>query len=365
MAEAAKEEGSGPADESDDGAMAPNPLIRWFLVGLPVGFVLVSVLVGLSTWFSDGTLAEAQPKKISLGSMNQGQVGTEILLRDYVETLTVTIGERHFQRPRSLKAAQLFLESTLGPSNLGYAPRRHIYKVDGESFTNIEAVLSGEGPTSREVIVVGAHYDTAAGTPGADDNASGVAVLLALAKRFAGKPQKRTIHWVGFTNEEPPWFQGEGMGSLRYAKDLQQRGVPVKAMISLESLGYFSDERGSQRYPEPLAAMYPDTGNFIAVVGNLKSRRLVDFSHRILEQGGIIPVEKGAFPEMIQGIGWSDHWSFWQVGVPAVMLTDTAPFRNPHYHQSTDTIHELDFPRMALAVSAIQELVIRLAEETW
>lgn len=337
-------------------------ILRWILLGIPAGLFLAVAGVALMVWKGE---RPADPwRHLAPAS---GGTPAEVKLRDYVTTLSERVGERSAAQPEGLRAAQLFLESTFGPNNTGYVTRRQEFEAGGRTFANLEAVLPGK-EWARETVVVGAHYDTAEGSPGADDNGSGVATLLLLAERFVGKPQKRTLRWVAFSNEEPPWFHTPGMGSVRYAAELKREGVEVVAMIALESLGYFRDEPGSQKYPEPLAKLYPDTANFLAVVGNLPNRRFVDYAHERLRETGLIPVEKGAFPEMVPGVGWSDHWAFWQEGYPAVMLTDTAPYRNPHYHRDTDRADTLDYRRMAAAAKAIEALVARLANdprESW
>jgi len=337
-------------------------------VGLPVGLFLCVAIVALTTWFGNESFGEDSSQQGEAPApMAMSPLALEKKLEDYVRVLSGKIGERHAGKPSALQAAELFVESTLGPSNIGYPVQRRTYQARGEQYANLEAVLPGRD-LSDEVVVIGAHYDSAPGSPGADDNASGVAVLLALAERFAGKPQQRTIRWVAFTNEEPPWFQTEDMGSLRYARELKREGVDVAAMLALESLGYFRDEAGSQQYPPPLSKLYPDTANFVGIVGNLANRSLVKFVHGVMSASGRIPVEKGAFPELVPGVGWSDHWSFWQAGYPAVMVTDTAPYRNPHYHANSDRPDTLDYRRMAGVVEAVERVISDLANlprERW
>jgi Zn-dependent M28 family amino/carboxypeptidase len=210
---------------------------------------------------------------------------------------------------------------------------------------------------------VGAHYDSVVGSPGANDNASGVAGLLALARRFAGKPRGQTLRFVAFVNEEPPYFQTEEMGSLVYAKRCQARGDNISAMVSLETIGYFSDAPGSQKYPSAgLGFFYPSKGNFIGFVGNTRSRALLRSAVSAFKKERKLPCEGASLPAVIPGIGWSDQWSFWQCGYPAIMVTDTAPFRYPHYHSSTDTPDKLDYDRFALVVSGMEKVIAELAK---
>jgi Zn-dependent M28 family amino/carboxypeptidase len=225
----------------------------------------------------------------------------------------------------------------------------------GHTFDNIEAEVRGDTP---QILLVGAHYDSVLGAPGANDNGSGVAALLALTRRFAGKPARQTLRFVAFVNEEPPYFQTPEMGSFVYAKRCRERGDQIAAMISLETIGYFSEASGSQNYPLPgIGAFYPTTGNFIGFVGNVQSGALVRRVVALFRQHGKIPSQGAAFPSFVPGVAWSDHWSFWQHGYPAIMITDTAPFRYPHYHSATDTPDKLDYDRFALVVSGVEKVI--------
>ncbi|MCI0362486.1 MAG: M28 family peptidase, partial [Phycisphaerales bacterium] len=196
----------------------------------------------------------------------------------------------------------------------------------------------------------------------ANDNGSGVAATLALARAFAESKPDRTLRFVLFANEEPPYFQTENMGSLVYAKRCRERGENTVAMLSLETIGYYSDAPGSQTYPiKPIGWVYPTTGNFIGFVGNYNSRKLVRQAIKSFRAHAQFPSEGGALPGWIPGVGWSDHWAFWQAGYPAIMLTDTAPFRYPHYHSIHDTPDKLDYDRMARVVDGLRPVVADLA----
>jgi Zn-dependent M28 family amino/carboxypeptidase len=200
------------------------------------------------------------------------------------------------------------------------------------------------------------------GTPGANDNGSGVAGMLALARRFAGKPTNRTLRFIAFANEEPPYFQTAQMGSLVYAQRCHDRHDAIAAMISLETIGYFSDAPHSQSYPSlGLGAFYPTTGNFIGLVGNVKSRALVRRAVKVFRETGKLPAQGAALPAFISGVDWSDQWSFWQQGYRAFMVTDTALFRYPQYHTADDTPDKLDYTRFALVVSGMQKVIENLA----
>lgn len=213
----------------------------------------------------------------------------------------------------------------------------------------------------EEIVVVGANYDTVAGSPGADTNASGCAVLLWLAAEFAaGTRPERTVRYALFTNKETPYFHTESMGSLVHARSAKARGETIVAMLNLQSLGVYSDDKGSQHYPFPLSLLYPDVGNFVAFVGDVGSRQLVRRAIGAFRMRTPFPSEGAALPALLPGVGWSDHWSFREVGVPAVMASDTAMFRNEHFGKPTDTVDTLDFSRLARVALGIADVVAEL-----
>ncbi len=280
-------------------------------------------------------------------------------LRADVLALVSERGDRSQGSRGTLERASAMIEGSLHEH--GYEVTRLPYTSDGVTVANLEAVLAG-GAKAREVIVVGAHYDTAAGGPGADDNASGVVAMLAIARALAATKPARTIRFVAFVNEEPPYFWNDGMGSLVYAKACKARGDAIVGMLSLETLGYYRDEPGSQKYPPIVSAFYPDRADFVAFVGNLGSRGLVHDAIRTFRGAEAFPSEGAALPSFVTGVGWSDQWSFWQVGYPGVMVTDTAPFRNPHYHQLSDRPDTLDYGRLARVTEGLVAVVKRLAD---
>ncbi len=239
----------------------------------------------------------------------------------------------------------------------GYAVSRVSYDVRGRTCDNLEAALPG----GEEIVVVGGHYDAVIGSPGANDNATGAAAVLALARAFAGTKGARTLRFVAFVNEEPPHFQTPEMGSWVYAKRCRERGDKIVAMLSLETMGCYSDEEGSQKYPPPLGMIYPSTGNFIGFVGNLSSRSLVRRAIGSFREHAKFPSEGAALPSWVPGVGWSDHWAFWQEGYPAIMVTDTAPFRYAQYHTGEDTVDKIDFDRFARVVSGLGPVIRELA----
>jgi hypothetical protein len=301
-----------------------------------------------------------------VGALLPNETALRNELKVDVEKLGGEIGERNMIRYAQLKAAADFIEDSFSRARL--QPRRDSYELNGRACDNIEAEIPG---VSREIVLIGAHYDSVFGAPGANDNGSGVAAMLALARRFAGKESERrlpqtpykTLRFVAFVNEEPPYFMTSQMGSLIYASRCKDRADQISAMISLETIGYFSDAPRSQTYPAPgLGFLYPTTANFIGFVGNTRSRSLVRRVVKLFRQQGKLPSEGAALPSFIPGVSWSDHWSFWQQGYPAIMVTDTAPFRYRHYHEPSDTPDKLDYDRFALVVSGMEKVIAGLAD---
>jgi Zn-dependent M28 family amino/carboxypeptidase len=272
--------------------------------------------------------------------------------------LAGTIGERNLWSYGALERAAQYVSTQLTES--GYTPGRQTYELAKLPLSNVEAILEGTVRRS-ETVVVGAHYDTVAGCPGANDNATGVAAVLELAQRFSGRPQPRTIRFVAFVNEEPPFFQTAHMGSAVHANAARARGDRVVGMLSLETMGYYSEEKGSQRYPELMTAGYPDVGNFIGFVANIESARLLLRARRAFKRRTSFPLQSAAVPAAIPGVGWSDHWAFWQAGYPALMVTDTAPFRYPWYHTADDTPDKIDYDRLAHVVDGLEAVIESIA----
>ena len=281
-------------------------------------------------------------------------------LKRHVAALAGSIGERNVWRPEAMAAAAGYIQERF--EDAGYTVNVQPFTSRGLTVNNIEAVLPGQG-AADEIIVVGAHYDSVADSPGADDNASGVAALLELARLLAGTTLPRTVRFVAFANEEAPFFYGDEMGSNLYAARAQAQGEHVEAMLSLETLGYFTDQPGSQKYPFPFSLFYPDTGNFIGFVGNLSSRSLVRKAVGAFRASTAFPSEGVAAPSGIEGIHWSDHWSFWEAGYPAIMVTDTAPFRYPYYHTAKDTPAQLDYTGLARVTGGLADVVGVLASQ--
>jgi len=295
----------------------------------------------------------------TLPALTEAEQELKDRLRRHVTVLAGDIGERNVWRHPALEAASRYIKDQLRAS--GYRVAVQEYVARDQPVRNLEAELYG-AQLPGEIIVIGAHYDTVRGSPGANDNASGIAALLEIGRLLSGQALARTVRFLAFTNEEAPFFYSQEMGSRRYARRARQQGDQIVAMLSLETIGYYSDVANSQHYPSRLyQLMYPDTGNFIGFVGNLSSRRLVRRCLASFRRDSAFPAEGVAAPGWMGGIHWSDHWSFWQEGYPALMVTDTALFRYPYYHAATDTPDRLDYQRLARVVAGLARLAADLA----
>jgi len=282
------------------------------------------------------------------------EAGVAANLRRHVSA--VASREHNLFKPAALEASARHIEKEL--AGYGYQVETQPYDTSAGRSRNIEAALRGAG---EGTLVVGAHYDSVMGSPGANDNGSGVAAALELARLLTGTPQRLTLRFVWFVNEEPPFYRGDDMGSRRYVQLVRQRGESIAGMFSLETIGYYSDERGSQRYPPPLGLLYPDTGNFLGFVSNFASRALLRDAIGAFRRHARFPSEGVAAPAFIPGIDWSDHASFWEAGYPALMITDTAPYRYPHYHTSSDTPEKVDYERLARVVTGLRGMLLDLS----
>jgi hypothetical protein len=275
-----------------------------------------------------------------------------IALRRHV--LAVASAPRNLRHYESLQRTAAYIDEEF--SRAGYAPRHQVFDVEGRRVANIEAERRGSRRPDR-ILVIGAHYDSVDDSPGANDNASGVAVMLELARLHAMSAPGVTVRFVAFVNEEPPYFMTAAMGSWRYAADAAARGDNIVAMISLETIGYYSDETGSQRYPFPFGMMLPSRGNFLAMVSNVRSVGALRTSAKAFRSATCLPLIASPAPAAIPGVAWSDHWSFWRHGFRALMLTDTALYRYPHYHSNSDTADRLDYERMARVVTGCDAVI--------
>ncbi len=281
-------------------------------------------------------------------------------MQEHVEVLAGEIGERNMSHYDALNEAAYYIQEQFSLTGLAATEER--YQVEGKVVSNLIASVPGSA-RPEEFIVVGAHYDSVWGSPGANDNATGVAALLEIARRIAAGPSPgRTVRFVAFANEEPPYFKTRGMGSSVHARRARLRGDRIVAMLSLETIGYYSDSLNSQFFPFHLGLYYPWTGNFVGFVANRKSRDLLFRCIEVFRRDTQFPSEGLSAPGWITGVDWSDHWSFWEEGYPAIMVTDTAPYRYPHYHDLQDTSDKISYDHLARVVLGLAKVVRDLAD---
>jgi len=295
-----------------------------------------------------------------LPALSPEEKALQTALKAHVVALSETIGERNVGRVGSLASAKDYLLAAIRgiPGIRAEQVRVEDVGASGDHAENVVVEIAGRTP---RLVVIGAHYDSAQGAPGADDNASGVAVALELLGLLGRERFTKTVRFVLFANEEPPYFQTSGMGSLVHAEACRRRGEQIDAMLSLESLGYYSDAARSQQYPWPIGLLYPEQGNFVAFVGNMRSRTLVRRAIGAFRAAAPFPSEGAALPAGIPGVGWSDHWAFWESGYPAIMVTDTAPYRNPNYHAGADVPASVDYVKLSRVAHGLSQVVRQLA----
>ncbi|WP_373539084.1 M28 family peptidase [Chamaesiphon sp.] len=322
-------------------------LIRLTILAL----IITSILIfgwSLMVWMPGTSYRQALPPLSAADRSLQDR-----LQRD-VEMLSAKIGSRNVGNYPNLVAAQEFLDREL--TKAGYTVRAQQYTVAERTYSNLEVEIPGSS-LAEQILVVGGHYDSAFTSPGADDNATGAAAVLALAREFVGTKPLRTLRFVEFTNEEPPFFCTQNMGSFRYAQNAKQRGDKIVGMFSLETLGYFTNTANTQKYPPLLSFLYPDRGDFISFISDIDSRELLRNTIRSFRAQTKFPSEGAAMPNFIQGVGGSDHWSFWQQGYQALMITDTATFRYPFYHTAADTADKIDFEQLSRVTHGIGNVI--------
>jgi len=281
-------------------------------------------------------------------------------LAAHVRVLAADIGERNIYRPKAYQRAADYIAAQL--TGDGYRVERQRFEVEKVTSVNLIATRAGQR-SARQVVVIGAHYDSVFDCPGANDNATGVAALLELARRLATAQPARTLRFVAFANEEPPFFLTDNMGSRVYARACRQRGDDIPAMVALESLGCYSEAKGSQKYPLLFNLFYPDRGNFIAFVGNLPAGGMIRRAATAFRAASNVPVETCATFGFVPGVNWSDHDSFWREGWCAFMVTDTAPYRYAHYHERTDTPDKVNYDILARVTVGLESVVRDLATE--
>lgn len=280
-------------------------------------------------------------------------------LKKHVVELSQNIGERNFLTYDNLNKAADYIIAKF--KECGYGIELQTYTLDNKEFSNIIAEKQGSRNTD-EIIVVGAHYDSVIGSPGADDNASAVAGLLELARIFSKVKIDKTIKFIAFVNEEPPLFQTKNMGSHHYAKRARQNKENIVAMLSLEMIGYYDKKAKSQSYPLFLNFFYPGRADYVAFVSNFWSKPLLDKLKRGFVKHSKFHLETLVAPTIVPGVDWSDHYSFWKYDYRAIMVTDTAFYRYPYYHGQLDTYEKLDYASMSFVVEGLYYSLFDLAK---
>lgn len=286
---------------------------------------------------------------ISLSLIGNSQYSDTVLIKKHLTEITKTKGFRQFMNVDLLNktAKYIFAEFDKYSDTTYYQE----YKVNELTYKN---VICSFGPKNAEVIVIGAHYDVCGQQEGADDNASGIVGLLELARLLKDKTLKYRIELVAYTLEEPPFFRTENMGSYVHAKSLIDNKVDVFGMVSLEMIAYFKEEKKTQDYPIGMLRMiYGSRGNYITLVNKFGKGK---FSRKFtgkFKKTKTIRTKKFNGPKSLQGVDFSDHLNYWKFGFSALMVTDTAFYRNKNYHQTTDTMETLDIPKMAKVIDAV------------
>lgn len=280
-------------------------------------------------------------------------------LRKYIQVLAADIGERNIFQYQNLERAADFIKKEL--ESFGYNLLEQVHIIENRSYRNLIATKEGKNKKDR-IIIVCAHYDSVWGSPGADDNASGVAAIIELARLISKDDLNKTIKFIAFTCEEPPFYTTENMGSFRYAKEAKKNKEHIEAVLCLESIGFYADKKNSQNYPFGLSAFYPDKANFIAVVSNLSSSNLLKRIVKEFKKASNFPLEYLMAPVFLApAISFSDHWSFWKFGYKAVMITDTAFYRNSYYHAQSDTPEKLDYQSISKVIDGLYHVLLALS----
>ncbi len=334
----------------------PKGVRQWLWALIRSTLLILAIMSGLFTLINMPGSSYTGP----LPPLSEQEQHVAGLLEKHVHILANEIGSRNIWRRSSMDSTVRYLDKVL--SDMGYTVQQQEFRSYEVTSVNLEVEIPGH-LYPEEIIVVGAHYDTVSNCPGANDNGSGVAALLELARLLDDSSPQRTVRLVAFANEEPPFFFSNTMGSAFYAARCRDRKEKIVGMLALETIGYYSDEPGSQHYPFPFSMFYPDTANFIGFVGNIRSRQLVRQTIEAFRNHARFPSEGLAAPSFITGVGWSDHLSFWRKGYPAIMVTDTAFFRYASYHTSADTAEKLNYKRMARIVIGLVPTILELANQ--
>jgi hypothetical protein len=323
--------------------------LKFILYSFVLATLSVFALLSYMTWMPTADF-EGDEREIEFESS-----GLEVRLREHVVRLSKSTVGRNIIFADNLTPARNYIAKQF--TNMGFNPRYQSYEIEGDEYSNIIVDIPSS-VKGAPVLIVGAHYDSVENSPGANDNASGVAALIEIGRYFSGKqPLHNHLRLIAFANEEPPFFHTDAMGSMVYAKTLSARDEIILGMISLETIGYYSDKKDSQKYPRLFDQFYPDQGNFLSFVGNFHSRNFLTSSIKLFREQSKVPSEGVVSPVFVPGVGWSDHWSFWKADLNAIMVTDTALYRYRHYHETSDTPDKLNYEYYAKVVFGLYKVV--------
>ena len=306
-------------------------------------FIIVLISIPVTTWY-----LIVQPTFVKNTKDFSGDLSEKNLM-NHVKALSHTLPARSYEKDNLNSSAEyIFNELKKYSNNVRYQN----YTVGTNEYKNVVVTFGPDN--NNELYVVGAHYDSFDGLPGADDNASGVAGVIELARLFSINPPPRTVELVAFSLEEPPYFRTENMGSYVHAKSMLNKSLDVKLMISLEMIGYYTTEPNSQEYPVSfMKYFYPTVGDFIAVVGGINELEQTRFFKENMRSNTPLPVYSINAPSLIPGVDFSDHLNYWLFDYPAIMITDTSFYRNYNYHTENDTWDKLDYKKMAMVVHGV------------
>ena len=333
--------------------------VRFFII--PVLLLITTAFLGISYWFI--FLCEGNWSGDSLEDRMKAELPE---IRKNLESDVATLekmGPRNSEDEtcyRQLRYCEGWISRRWEAQ--GYSVKSQAFSVKGRDYSNLEIEIEGRTMPS-EIIVVSAQYDTLPDSPGANNNGSGMAILFELSRLLRSHAPDKTVRLVNFVNEEDPFFGTEAMGSYQYAKNAFQKGENIRIMLSLDALGIYNEEPGSQKLPFPFSLFYPDRGNFLAFIGNFSSRPFMKVTTRGFKKGSAFPIQAGVVPKWVKGADWSDHRSFWKFGYPAMMVTDTGAFRSPSHTTREDTMEKLDFGALSRIVLGMYCVIVDLAQK--
>ena len=332
--------------------LTPQQTVRFFILGLPIGLILSGIAAMFIYFRIDSVRDDADRRVVVRKALNEAD------LRAQVKTLAGGIGARHAGVPETLSSAQKYLQSTLGPANLGFKVSRHEFEVDGGTFYNLQIDLPGApGPRAGEIVLVTANYDSVAESPGADSNASGISALMSLAQSFGGLASARSLRFVALVNEAPPWAGTPSSGSAAYAASLRTRQDNVVAVVCLEGLGVYRDTPSSQKNPAGPSVPFPAEGNFLAMVANRAAESLLPSQTAEFMTASKLPLEAESAASLPALLGTTTARSFDAAGFPVLRMTDTGDLRDPDYQKTGDIPDKLDYARLLEATRGIEAVL--------